>query len=106
MGNGKWENKTKKRRGLLILKQKGFYEFCRFEIVADQVILDYFVRYFFYCTFYCAAFSSASLVSDSVLYMLSTFNLIRLFDKYIPNIVFYCFLHLMILFWVNFTNYP
>ena len=40
MGNGKWENKTKKRRGLLILKQKGFYEFFRFEIVADQVILD------------------------------------------------------------------
>ena len=106
MGNGKRENKTKKRRGLLILKQKGFYEFCRFEIVADQVILDYFVRYFFYCTFYCAAFSSASLVSDSVLYMLSTFNLIRLFDKYIPNIVFYCFLHLMIFFGVNFTNYP
>ena len=89
-----------------MLKKKGFYEFCRFEIVADQVILDYFVRYFFYCTFYCAAFSSASLVSDSVLYMLSTFNLIRLFDKYIPNIVFYCFLHLMIFFGVNFTNYP
>ena len=106
MGNGKRENKTKKRRGLLILKKKGFYEFCRFEIVADQVILDYFVGYCFYCTFYCAAFSSASLVSDSVLYMLSTFNLIRLFDKYIPNIVFNCFLHLMILFWVNFTNYP